>query len=410
MIDKYTATGFARVEYILSERLHETPPTRILLLVGLRQVGKTTFLLEVARQEGDRTVYASADAPEAALPGWCDLVWQQAIERAGKGGAILLLDEIQYLPDWSRWLKSRFDAVLRHRIPLHVVASGSSSLLIGAGSRETMAGRFERIVLGHWTAADLVNAFGVPPRDAAQRIASHGGYPGAVSFWDESSRWRAYLRDSIVGPVVERDILHLQTIRKPALLRQIFAVAASRPAEILSLEKIAGLLAERGALDTIANYLGLLEQAFVLKPLSKYSPSEPRRRRPPPKLVMLSNALLAGASSADLLTSEAEPERWGRWVENACLAHAANTGREVYHWREEPWEVDAVTIEGARGSLVEVKTGRYTAEDLRGLAHVARRFPEFAPIVLCDPGREKTATDAGFRAVAWTDYLLDVSK
>lgn len=407
MVDKSGTTGFSRVETLLTERLREPPPTHIQLLVGPRQVGKTTLLLKIARREGDRAVYASADAPEAALPSWCDLIWQQAVERAGKGGAILLLDEIQYLPDWSRWLKSRFDAVLRHRIPLHVVASGSSSLLIGAGSRETMAGRFERIVLSHWGAADLVDAFGVPPRDAAQRIASHGGYPGAVSFWDDSPRWRAYVRDSIIGPAVERDILHMQSVRKPALLRQIVAVAASQPAEILSLEKIASLLAERGALDTIAHYLGLLEQAFLLKPLTKYSPSELRRRRSPPKLVMLSNALLAGASSAEPPSSEEEPERWGRWVENACLAHAVNTGREVHYWREEPWEVDAVIVEGKRGYLIEVKTGRYTAEDLRGLAHAARRFPELTPTVLCDPGREKTATDAGFRAVAWTDFLLD---
>lgn len=400
MVDNSGTTGFARVETLLTERLREPPPTHIQLLVGPRQVGKTTLLLKIARREGDRAVCASADAPEAALPRWGDLIWQQAVERAGKGGAILLLDEIEYLPDWSRWLKSRFDAVLRRRIPLHVVASGSSS-------RETMAGCFERIVLSHWVAADLVDAFGVPPREAAQRIVSHGGYPGAVAFWDDSPRWRAYLRDSIVGPAVGRDILHMQTVRKPALLRQIVAVAASQPAEILSLERIAGLLAERGALDTIAHYLDLLEQAFLLKPLTKYSPSELRRRRAPPKLVMLSNALLAGASSAEPPSREGEPERWGRWVENACLAHAVNTGREVYYWREEPWEVDAVIVEGKRGHLIEVKTGRFTAEDLRGLAHAARKFPELTPTVICDPGREKTATDAGFHAVAWTEYLLD---
>jgi uncharacterized protein len=73
----------------------------------------------------------------------------------------------------------------------------------------------------------------------------------------------------------------MQAVTKPALLRQIVAIAAAQPAEILSLEKIAGLLAERGALDTIAHYLDLLAQAFLLKPLYKYSPSELRRRRPP---------------------------------------------------------------------------------------------------------------------------------
>src|SRR4030042_4658830 len=110
MIDKRGTTGFSRVEPLLTERLREPPPTHIQLLVGPRQVGKTTLMLKIARREGDRAVYASADSPEAALPSWRDLIWQRAVERAGNGGAILLLDEIQYLPDWSRWLKSRFDA------------------------------------------------------------------------------------------------------------------------------------------------------------------------------------------------------------------------------------------------------------------------------------------------------------
>jgi predicted RecB family endonuclease len=93
-------------------------------------------------------------------------------------------------------------------------------------------------------------------------------------------------------------------------------------------------------------------------------------------------------------------------VENACLAHAVNTGFQVFYWREEPWEVDAVLIEEKRGYLIEIKAGRYTAGELRGLAHAAQKFPELEPMVLCDAGQEQTATSAGLRATAWTDFLL----
>jgi hypothetical protein len=84
-----------------------------------------------------------------------------------------------------------------------------------------------------------------------------------------------------------------------------------------------------------------------------------------------------------------------------------NTGREVSYWRAEPWEVDAVIVEGKKGYLIEIKTGRYAAGDLRGLTRAARTYPELTPVVLCGTGEEKTAADAGFRAVAWTDFLLD---
>ena len=62
------------------------------------------------------------------------------------------MDEIPYMPDWARRLKSEADRILRVKVPLHVVVSGSSAIQLGKGSRETMAGRFERLRLFHWPA------------------------------------------------------------------------------------------------------------------------------------------------------------------------------------------------------------------------------------------------------------------
>lgn len=411
MTDKLKGFGYAAVLGRLRERLGEPAPARIQLLVGPRQVGKTTLLLALEREFEPRAIYASADAPEAALPNWRETVWRRAEEAARNGEtAVLLLDEVQYLPDWTRWLKARFDRVLREQIPLHVVVTGSSALHLGAGSRETMAGRFEKTVLSHWCAADLGALAGLPPAEAAERFVTHGTYPGAVSLWDDPQRWRAYLRDSIVEPAIGRDILNLEKVRKPALLRQVFALAAAHPAEILSLDKIAGTLAEKGALETIAHYLELLSEAFLVTPLQKYSGSELRRRKSPPKLVILNNALLVGAGSASPPSQADDSARWGRWLENACLAHAIHQGYEVHYWREEPWEVDAVISGPDARLLVEVKSGRFTAEDLRGLAHATGRFPDFRPLVVCDPGEERQAQSAGFEAVNWVDFLTSTQR
>lgn len=103
---------------------------------------------------------------------------------------------------------------------------------------------------------------------------------------------------------------------------------------------------------------------------------------------------------------ETEPDRWGRWVENACLARAVNAGYTVTYWREEPWEVDAILTGNGGNWLIEVKTGAYQAEDLRGLAHATGKFPHFIPLVLCDPGSEHTAQSAGFEAMSWAEFLL----
>ena len=119
---------------------------------------------------------------------------------------------------------------------------------------------------------------------------------------------------------------------------------------------------------------------------------------------MRNNALLV-AGGINAPNPDQEPDRWGRWVENACLARAINDGLDLHFWREEPWEVDSVVTRGADRYLLEVKTGRYSAEDLRGLGHASKKFPECRTIVLCDPGSERVAEAAGFEASSWVDFL-----
>lgn len=263
---------------------------------GPRQVGKTTPLLDLARQSGEAALYTAADAPEAALPGYWERLWQQAEDRArSHQPAVLLLDEIQHLPDWSTRLKAAWDAVRRRGIPLHVVATGSSALRLGASARERMTGRFERLTLAHWQAGDLAVTFGLETRDAARALVREGAYPGAVPLRADAARWRSYLRDAIIEPALGRDLLALGVIRKPALLRQVFAAAVTNPCQIVSLQKLQRTLQDRGALETIADYLHLLEEAYLIAPLEKFSRRGARRRAAPPKLLVLSNALLAAS-------------------------------------------------------------------------------------------------------------------
>lgn len=184
-----------------------------------------------------------------------------------------------------------------------------------------------------------------------------GGYPGAFEFRDDPVCWSAYVRDAILEPAIGRDILALAAVRKPALLRQVFGVCASSPAQVVSLQKIQGQLQDAGALETVAHYLALLEEAFLVAPLQKRAVRPMRRRAAPPKLVTLSNALMAAVDPRGVPMRSGDPARYGAWVENACLAHAWNAGQRVTYWREEPLEVDAV-VEGSWGSwAIEVKTG-----------------------------------------------------
>jgi predicted AAA+ superfamily ATPase len=318
-----------------------------------------------------------------------------------------MIDEVHYLPDWARRLKAEHDRVVREGLPIHVVVTGSSSLTLGAGSRETMAGRFEHLRLLHWPAAELVRQLGVDEGRAVRLAVTHGTYPGAIRFLDDQPRWQAYVRDAIVEPAIGRDILAMEAVRKPALLRQVFAVAAAHPADIVSLQKLRGQLSDPGALATIAHYLQLLEQAYLVAPMQKFSERGMRRRAAPPKLIVLNQGIVAALAVHAQSSAIDQTSLPGHWLENACAALAWNCGQNVSYWREEPLEVDLV-VSGSWGHwAIEVKTGRFEVRDLAGLLEFCRRHRRFQPLVVCDPGAQRVASDVGIASRPWQEFLLE---
>lgn len=407
MLDSLIPHDYGAVRDELRRRLDDAPNYWVQILAGPRQVGKTTLLLELEQDWSPRALYVAADTPAAALPGWWENLWLRVERLAEEGDALLLLDEVQHLHDWSRLLKSKVDELKRRRQPVRIVVTGSSALSIGRGSRETMAGRFERLRLLHWQAAELAQHFHLDPLSAAGDLVRFGGYPGAVGLQANYPRWRAYVRDSIIEPAIGRDLLAIEPVRKPALLRQVFAVAVGHPAQILSLQKICGQLQAAGAIETIAHYLHLLEEACLIAGVPKYSGQVVRQRSAPPKLVALNNALLAAATDTPPPMPEQEPERWGHWVENACLAMAWNSGQSVYYWREEPREVDLV-VTGSWGNwAIEIKTGQLAVQDVAGVLEFCRRYPDFQPALVCAPGHEPIGTATGVTTVSWPAFLLN---
>jgi predicted AAA+ superfamily ATPase len=391
---------------VLTGRLKEAAPGRIQLLTGPRQVGKTTLLLELANEFGDAAIYAAADEPDAALPGFWERCWTEAENRAQRGTSVLLLDEVHHQPDWAARLKGQWDRLRRRRLPLHVVATGSSALRVATGSRESLAGRFERMTLSHWPAAALARAFHLPMQDAALSLVRFGSYPGAMELIGDHSRWSAYVKDAIIEAAIGRDVLSLAAVRRPALLRQVFAIATASPVQIVSLQKLQGQLQDKGALETVAHYLALLEEAYLVSPLERFSDRVHRRRSAPPKLVTLNNAMLSAMHPDGPPDRAKDPPRFGTWVENACLAFGVNQGQRVTYWREEPLEVDAV-FEGSWGNwAVEVKTGTFDVHGLRGLLEFCRRNPKFAPLVITAPGSESVPRRHGLRALSWEEFLV----
>lgn len=405
MSDSNFPQSYSAILARLQQRLDEPAPSRIQILTGPRQAGKTTLLLELAEGLGSRAIYHAADSPEAAAPGSWEALWKQA-HAASTRPSVLMIDEVHVIPDWARRLKGEWDGVLRRKERLHVVVTGSSALRIGPDIRESLAGRFERLTLAHWQAAELSSRFRLSKKVAAELLVTLGGYPGVVRYRKDLPRATAYLRNAIIEPAIGRDVLAMAAVRKPAMLRQVFAAAVASPAQIISLLKLRGSLDDPGALETIAHYLGILEEAFLASPAQKFSEKPLRRRSAPPKIIVLNNGLLVAMDPRGFPVSSEDPSRLGAWIENACAAAAWNAGQSVTYWREEPMEVDFVT-EGSWGTFaVEVKTGRLRRTDLTGLLEFCTRNSRFRPMVI-GTASNRADVPATITFTSWQDFLHD---
>jgi predicted AAA+ superfamily ATPase len=92
---------------------------------------------------------------------------------------------------------------------------------------------------------------------------------------NDLGRWAAYVKDAIIDPAIGRDVLALGTVRRPGLLRRVFAAATGCPAQIVSLQKLQGQLHDRGALETVAHYLALLQDAYLVTRLERFAANTP---------------------------------------------------------------------------------------------------------------------------------------
>ncbi len=360
------------------------PRQFIQAVAGPRQVGKTTLVGQVVAELGLPTIIASADDPGLRDRQWLDAQWEAArlLASAGPQGsastpastpAVLVLDEIQKITDWSEIVKRLWDEDARAGRDLRVVILGSAPLLVQKGPSESLAGRFEVVRLGHWSFGEMREAFGWD----LERFLFFGGYPGGAALVDDLERWRNYLLDSLIETTLSRDILLLTRVDRPALLRRLFRLGCDYSAQIVSYQKLVGQLQDAGNTTTLAHYLQLLGDAGMLTGLQKYSGSRIRQRGSSPKLLALDTGLISAMSAWTPTTARSRPELWGRLVESAVGAHLVNTAErdlDVTWWRDRDREVDFV-LTGPRGVLaIEVASGR-AKPGLPGLAAFAREVP-----------------------------------
>lgn len=344
---------------ILKSRMAE-PRRRMQIVMGPRQVGKSTLVGQFTEGISVPFDFFAAGGVNRFDSSWIPNKWQQVRMRMdihSEQEHILIIDEVQKIRGWSEQVKKEWDEDSRSHRNLKVILLGSSRLLLQKGLEESLEGRFETIKMGYWDWQEMHEAFGF----SMDEYVYFGGFPGLAPDIQDEDRWRNLMEDSIISPILTRDILEIEEIRNPALLRQVFELACIESAKELSLTKMQGTM-NSGTVPTIKNYLDILNKSKIVQHLQNYSPSRVKEKQSVPKMQVFNNAFRNRFGTFSFDEARVDPAEWGRLVESAVGAHLANRAMtddyELFYWRNERrQECDYVLRKGQALVAIEVKSG-----------------------------------------------------
>ncbi|MBQ8223458.1 MAG: ATP-binding protein [Bacteroidales bacterium] len=378
---------YKRAEYkIITNRLLEERKF-IQVVMGPRQVGKSTVVKQVLKDINIPYQFYSADNVPATNSAWISDCWA-AIRSLKKNknwdDVILIIDEIQKIANWSEVVKKEWDNDTFHDCNIKVLLLGSSRVLLEKGLSESLAGRFEEIRMSHWSYQEMRDCFGF----TLDQYIFFGGYPGAASLINDEERFNQYIQSAIIEATINKDILMDTPISKPALLRQTFELGAAYSGELLSLNKMLGSLQDAGNTVTLTGYINLLKESGLLCGLQKFSIDNARRKASIPKLQVYNNALKTVYSPINFERAITDRKSWGRIYESNIGAYLVSQSFihhfEVFYWRERDFEVDYILRKN--GVLIAIEVKSNAEKRTEGLEKFRQLFNPKSAFIIGDGG------------------------
>ena len=362
-----------------SDLIYDHRVNRAVVLLGPRRVGKTVMVHHVIHQlledgvEAGDILYLSLDTPvytgldlERIVQFHAALQSLQATQRR-----YIFFDEIQYLKDWERHLKSLVDSFPQYQF----VATGSAAAALRLKSRESGAGRFTDFMLPPLTFSEYISFISKeaeliepdPDSERGYRATSpdalhelneefinylnYGGYPEAV--FNERVRQdpTRFIKSDVIDKVLLRDLPSLYGISDIQELNSLFATLAYNTAnevEMVKLSQNSGVVA-----NTLARYLEYLEAAFLVRRIRRVDENARQFKRARGFKVYLTNPSIRTALFGPI---DAEHTAVGAMAETAVYSqwlHATSFLERLYYAR---WK------RGLEVDVVGLAPGLHTAE------------------------------------------------
>lgn len=326
---------------------------KILLVLGARQVGKTTLLKNSFSNTKITYLNLDVETDKSTFTRAASLGPQAAIKSLADP-EILILDEAQRLPDAARVVKGWYD----YELPVKIIMSGSSSLNLLDLSAESLTGRNIKLYLPPLLFSEIIssqswynpvigksnlNAFKNQIESLLLYSMVYGSYPEAVTTTDKQQ----YLIN-LVTDYLLKDILHSSLIKTPSVIRRLLSLLAYQSGSVVSINELANNL--NISRVTVDRYLDLLEQTFIIFRLPAFS-NNPRKEITKSQKIFFWDTGIRNALINDFNTHINRPDigkLWENWVvaEFAKSTFLEGNLRSMYFWQSRSGsEVDLVIKE-----------------------------------------------------------------
>lgn len=253
--------------------------SKVLMLLGARQVGKTTLIEPFVRREGGLLLNCDIEVDRARLLAASSLAPQDAMQLLGNP-SLLVIDEAQNLPEIGRIVKGWYDAHVKTKI----VLLGSSSLNLLDQTAEPLTGRNEKLFLTpllfrevlqnqSWYTSELMTGQHLKDQFAEQvqtlllQQIVYGGYPEVTTTGDKEK----YLLN-LTSDYLLRDVLQSGLVKSPEPIKRLLSLLAHQAGSEVAVSELANSLGI--ARPTVENYLELLERSYVIFRLRAFSTNQ----------------------------------------------------------------------------------------------------------------------------------------
>lgn len=333
---------------------------KAIVLLGPRQVGKTTLITKIATSLDGDYLYINGDDP-ATRTLWGNISQAVIFQLIGNH-KVVVIDEAQRIENIGLAVKMIVDA----KKEIQVLVSGSSALELASTINEPLTGRKWEYHLYPVSWRELSDNFSLakalPMLDS---VLVKGTYPEVIN---EPGQAIDVLRN-LAGSYLYKDILELQGIRKPELLLKLLQALAWQVGNEVSYQELAQTVGADK--NTVSSYIDLLEKTFVVFRLQPFARNQRNEISTSRKIYFYDNGIRNTLINnyAPLSQRNDAGALWENFIiseRKKSIAYSGNLGA-AYFWRN---------VRQAEVDYLEEQDGALKAFELKWNPQAKYRFPK----------------------------------